>query len=216
MTFADLKNRHEGQTITVCGTGPSLDWLDAKAMTGPRIYLNRTAFAMPYSEGETYWFAMDDAWGKKVKGPWLSFLQSVRFGCGVTGVFRDPLLGAGGFPDAPKGDNIIHFKDFRTNRDQLLGMTRDQIAEAGALYQFAGTGCTAIHFAWYLGAPKVRLAGLDGGDGYAKRLARFYDKDKRGGSGYELAQQSVRKVLDVLKLEVEWVTEPQSVGGKTP
>jgi hypothetical protein len=211
MTFADLKNRHADQTITVCGTGPSLDYLDQKSIVGPRIYINRAAFALPYSDGETFWLVLDDAWGRNVKGPWLPFLSSVKFGCGVTGVFRDPLLGMGGFTEPPKGPNIVHFKDFKQRRDDLLGMSREEIATAGALYQLAGTGCTALHFAWYLGASKVRVAGLDGGDGYAKRLRQFYDKDRKGGSGYEMAMQAVRKVISAKGLEVEWVTVPATV-----
>lgn len=204
--FRELKNRHAGETILVAGTGPSLDRLVDAAITGPRIYLNRSAFVLPASAGKTYWLVADDAWGKKVPGPWFAHLRAVQDGSAKTVLcVRSPLLGAGGFPPAPIGPNIFHWKSEAANRDRLLSLSRDEIADLGELWMFSGTGGTAVHLAWYLGASKLVLAGLDGADGYAKRLRHLYNENKKGGNGYSFANECARKAIAALGLEIEIV-----------
>jgi hypothetical protein len=201
VNFSDLNNRHAGATILICGTGPSLDTLTR--FTGPRIFLNRAAFVLPASAGETYWMTLDDCWSKGIKGPWAEHLAAVKSGAARTiGVFRDPLLADHGFTPVQKHENIIGFGDAGTGRDELLKMSRDQIAQVGQLYQFCGTGSTAVHLAWYMGAGRIVLAGLDGGAGHAKRLDEFYDAPIPGAPGYSLAQEKMRYVIEKLEISV--------------
>jgi hypothetical protein len=204
VNFSDLKNRHAGATVTICATGPSLDLLDICQLSGPRIVINRAAFALPSSVGESYWLVVDDAFDSRpCPGPWKETLATIQRGdSGLIGVFRDPLLGMHDFPPAPRGEAIIHFKDARKRRDDLLGMDRDQVAALGELYQFTGTGATALHLAWFMGAGTIELYGFDGKDGYAQRLRQFYDAPAKGGIGYGLSREHALKVIRALNLNV--------------
>lgn len=209
MNFADLKNKHAGESVIICGTGPSLDKLEDSMLEGkPRIFLNRAAFALPAEVGKSYWLVVDDAWGMKVPGPWADHLKRIQDGSAKTiGVFRDPLMAESGFKPSPEGENIVHFTDPMNRREQVLELSREELASTGQLYQYSGTGATAIHLAWYMGASSVTLCGLDGGDGFAKRLSQFYTKQQRGGFGYWMAREQVILVSRVLKMKVEDLSE---------
>lgn len=198
-----LLNKHKDATVWICGTGPSLDNIEDAEITGPRIYLNRAAFALPAEEGQTYWLVADDAWGKKIPGPWAATRDAIlRRRSPLYGVFRQPLFGADNAKiNAPTGHNVYLWHG--NKQDALLNMPREDIARSNTLHQFAGTGAPAVHLAWLMGARKVILAGLDGTDGYAKRLAEFYDKPALGGFGYAAARIDTEDVISALKLEYE-------------
>lgn len=199
--LATLMNAHKGQYIWVCGSGPSLDAVDADDIRGPRIYLNRVAFAMPREPGVTYWIVVDDCWHNGTPGPWDEYLSMLRDGSAqMRGVFRNPLLAGKGYSPAPDcGPNTIHWGP--GDRTKLLRMTREEVAEADALFLYTGTAGTAIHLAWFMGAKGIIVAGLDGSDGYASRLSQFYDKPGRGGLGYQPALESALDVCKTLGLE---------------
>jgi len=197
----ELLNRHEGETVWVIGTGQSLNDLDDADLIGPRILLNRTAFSLPVSPGETYWVVADDAWGLGVPGPWDETLRDVIDGAnGMTAILRNPLMRGNQLIDPPKGENIVHFEGNKS--PNVLLYQRQQLAALGQLYQFAGTAATGLHLAWLMGADSVNLIGCDGSDGYADRLLQWYDKPRRGGFGYMMAGESVHDVVGALKLKI--------------
>lgn len=196
-----LLNRHQGETIWVIGTGPSLNDLDDDELTGPRILLNRTAFSLPISPGETYWLVADDCWGLGIPGPWYQTLNELIEGKnGLTGIFRNPLMRGNQLCAPPSGENIYHFQGNKLQN--VLELNRQKLALIGMLYQFAGTAATALHLAWLMGADSVNLIGCDGSDGYAERLLQWYDKPQRGGFGYLMAGESVHDVVGALKLKI--------------
>lgn len=210
MRLADLVNRHAGETVTVFGTGPSLDDFDLEALAGPRILLNRCAFALPASAGETYWLVADDAWANGTPGPWFEHLADVVDGdAQMVGVFRDPLMTAAGPGATRRGPNIVTWRgDFRP-REALLTMDRDALAEAGQLYAHCGTAAPAVHLAWLMGAAGVRLVGVDGTDGHADLLAHYYtDRPRKGGLGYMTARGDAELVAERLKIDAEFFTPP--------
>ncbi len=201
---SELINKHEGQCVWIFATGPSLDYVDDAQIIGPRIFLNRTAFVMPTSPGESYWMACDDSWGMGVPGPWQETLDKVRNGtAGFAGVFRDPLMAGNKLVPAPDGANIYHFKGEKSLTPHLLKMDREQLALTNNLYQYCGTSAPAVHLAWFMGAASVNLIGCDGTDGYAERLSPFYKKKKRGGLGYKMARASAANVINALNIEIK-------------
>ncbi len=203
MKFSTLNNIHAGKTIWIIGTGPGLDAVEPEEIDGPRIMLNRAAFVTPDSIGESYWMVVDDAWGAKQPGPWRGYLDGIQAGSiAMTAVLRNNLLtGKNDTPTvpAPHGHNIVHFDGEPDGHDRLF-QTRDEIAESGRLFQECGTGAIAAHLAWYLGASKVILVGLDGSPGHAKRLAHLYDHRVGSTLGYALARQCLMRTLDTLNL----------------
>ena len=198
-----LLNRHKGETVWICGTGPSLDDVEDSEITGPRIYLNRAAFGLPTKDGCSYWLVADDAWGKGIPGPWAKTLRGVLGNYSdLYGVFRNPLFGVDNTNvPPPRGDRcyLWHGK----GDTGLLGKTREQVAMFNTLYMFAGTASPAIHLAWLMGASKIIIAGCDGSDGYASRLQQFYDQPARGGFGYMAAKADAVNIINRLGIECE-------------
>lgn len=213
MRFADLKNRHAGDPIWVIGTGPSLDALDADDVVGPRIYLNRAAFVMSPSRGETYWLVADDCWGNKVPGPWGPHLEDIRAGgCGEIAVLRDPLLtGRSDCPTVPPptGPNIVTWREDRFK--DCLYLNRDELAEAGTLHMWTGTASPAVHLAWFLGAVRVNLVGIDGTRGWAQKLSHLYTNQAAGdGQGYGDSRARALDTARRLRLHIEDRSTPAS------
>ena len=215
MIFRDLNRRHAGATCWIFGTGPGLDRFIEAAPTigdGIVIAIHRAIGVAPVPRGRTYWQVLDDAWGLGVPGPWDVWLDEVcsddaetRLGGGrVTGLFRDPLYhGAGPHTPAPVHPHIVRFSARRKRDHRVLGYPHDVVAQYGHLYTFCGSGCTAVHAAWYLGAVRCRLVGLDGGDGYARCLAQWYDRPGRGGAGYVVARCALEECAESLDINIE-------------
>jgi len=203
MRLHDLIDKHQGETVWITGTGPSLDRVSAHEITGPRIHLNRTAFAFPWSIGQTYWLVIDDCWANGTPGPWVETLDDVYYGRGPIGVFRDPLLTGPGPVPSKRGPNIAHWTSAHKPRRSLLYMGRQELGERGMLYARAGTAAPAVHLAWLMGAERVVLAGVDGTDGYSKHVIRWYESPRRGGFGYGVAREDALEYAAVLGMEIE-------------
>lgn len=206
MRFDALMDRHRGEACWIVGTGPSLDAIDPAEITGPRIYLNRAAFAYPAERYCTYWLVADDAWGQKIEGPWDAHLQKVISGDADTILLaRDPLLVPTGWhATPPKGNHIVHWKSTHKPRAELRCLTRPELAQRGELYSHCGTAAPAIHAAWLMGCTRVILAGIDGTDGHAKSLQQWYTaKPTRGGLGYMTSRGDAIETAATLKLEID-------------
>lgn len=142
---------------------------------------------------------MDDAWGLGIRGPWASHLRAVQRGAGeLVALFRRHLYAGAGFSHAPTGRRISLFDTFR-EFDQIPSVR----VEDQRLFAYSGTAATAIHFAALMGARVVRLVGIDGTDGYAKCLRRFYDSDAKGGYGYTMSRQAAIDVAYRLGLLID-------------
>ncbi len=203
MNFAELKNRHAGKTAYIIGTGPSLDGFDF-ASVGPDdfvIAIHRAAFVVPDLPCEGFWQVLDDGWAMGVPGLWSECLQAIVDGLAV-GLFKDPLNVPPKLKNAaskiPESETIVRFSGGIKGNWKELDLTRDQVAEYGRLFTYAGSGATAVHAAWYMGAASMVLVGLDGGDGYAECLSEWYEKKARGGFGYveqrKIMEETIRRL----------------------
>ncbi len=204
-TIEPLVNHHEGLPAYVFGTGKSLDAFNfAEVGDGVQICLNRTMGVVPILRGRPYWMVLDDAWRLGVPGPWDIWLDELRSHNGVVGVFMNPMYG----PDTertepPGGPPVIHFRSPRSKHAyELLTRTRGQIGRLNTLFTYAGTGCTAVHLAWLMGAARVVIVGIDGTDGYADRVIQWYDKPKRGGFGYAMSKECTLDTAGRLDIEL--------------
>jgi len=203
MVFADLNNRHVGETAYLIGTGPSLDDFDLASVDGFQIAIHRVIGVIDPKIAPTYWQVLDDAWTMGVPGPWHTWRADMMAGNGVTGLFRDPLyMPQRPFTPAPQHPNIVRFGSPCKGDEPILTATRDELASRGELYTYAGSGCTAVHAAWYMGARRVVLIGLDGRDGYARCLWRWYDRPARGGFGYGMARECLLETAQKLDMEI--------------
>jgi hypothetical protein len=208
MTLSELMDRHAGETVTICGTGPSLDALDLDALAGPRILIHRAAFVVPVSPAETYWLVLDDCWGMGTPGPWHELLGRVIAGvAGMVLVARDPLGNAKRPVAPPRGGNIVAFDGSRPQNVRALERTRKQLAASRDLWTWAGSAGTAVHLAWFMGASRVVLAGCDGGHGHARRLDAYYGEARKDGFGYRPAHDCMMRALEALHIDYTFLGE---------
>ena len=199
MKFADLNNLYKGETIYIIGTGPSLDNFDMDRVDGIQIAIHRAIGIVDMRRNDTFWQVLDDAWSMDVPGPWGEWLSRIK--SDGFGLFRDPLMKpAKPWTPIPDHPNIIGFKSSKGSVD-CLHYSRDRLAESGNLFTYCGSGCTAVHAAWYMGAEKIIMVGFDAGDGYAKRLRQWYDKPARGGFGYVMAHIWLKETIERLKIK---------------
>ena len=187
--LAELENKHAGKECWVVGRGPSLDNIDPQSITGPRIYMNRTAFVLPASADETYWMVNDNTWLMGDGGMWNEYLEMVRNGCGVIGVFRNPMyvwkLGADGSfkmnwveTPAPAGDNIIYWDGSKPINPDALYYMREEVTQRNMLYSQRGSLCIAVHLAWYMGCEVIHMVGIDGTVGHAEIMKPQFREDE--------------------------------------
>lgn len=204
MDFADLKNRHAGKTAYIIGTGPSLDDFDFATVGADDfiIAIHRAVFIVPVLPGRLYWQVLDDAWAMEVPGPWEACLTCIEAESGVIGLFKDPLNVPPQLENSrtkiPETENVVRFTGGIKGNWKQLELSRDKLARLGGLFTYAGSGATAAHAAFYMGAAQLVLVGLDGGDGYAQRLSEWYDKPAKGGFGYvaqrEILEETIKRL----------------------
>ena len=215
-TLKELKNKHEGETCFVIGTGPSLDGIDLTTITGPRILINRSAFVVPYSDGESYWMVIDNWWEYGFSDTWFKTLDKVKDGCGLIGVFRDEEAVSGkvmpdGSPNVPDyllHDNIIIWRASGKTDAKCLSYTRDEIAQKNKLYPNHGSANSAAHLAWYMGCIGINIVGIDGSvvtgvDSYSSLLSNEYNDPKTWTGDYSRRKENLFKMAAVLKLKVK-------------
>ena len=213
LSLKDIAGRHEGETIWVIGTGPSLARVNLEAITGPRICLNRVMFATKIIRNATYWMFVDDPWAKEVPGPWKEYLMNTFRGVGITAVMRKKLMTGKGFSKAPDGPNVVHFDYWNRNDAEKSGdirtHDRQAVIDSNMLYCYTGTAAPAVHLAWVLGASKVKLVGIDGTDGHGPQVAHWYATPMRGGFAYAKSRQEAIDTASMLGMEVEDLSTEQ-------
>ena len=146
---------------------------------------------------------MDDWRSQHIPGQWEQWLEWCYAGK-ITGIFLDPMFGSQRqWIDPPRGEHIATFARPEQHGDPvcLLDVSRKKVADTGKLYQFCGTGATAIHLAYLMGADEVTLVGLDGADGNATILNEHYkDCPRSGKANYGLARKSALFAASRLRL----------------
>ena len=216
-TLADLNNKHGGKECWIFGTGPSLDSIDMDTVTGPRILINRAAFAVPYSDDETYWMVIDNWWEYDVTDTWYKTLDRVKSGCGMIGVFRDNSK----IPLFPTGSNVTNKIPSRISENiiiwdcvgkidnECLYYTREEVASKNKLYPSSGSINSAVHLAWYMVCHKIKLVGVDGtvkitpGHGYANIIACEYGDKSAWLGSYSKRKHNALDAAEALGLIVK-------------
>lgn len=169
--FTSLKNKYEGKTITIVGRGETtFKNEDLAGIDGPILFLNDAVQLESFcaNNDDTYFLAQD-----KRMHVYLSGMRSTAVIAKGTGlafhVEHNPI------PNIGKVCWTI--KPERAD-DYLLELNRDELTIERRLYRpaRAPTICSAIHFAWFLGASHVKMIRCDGyATPYAQDLANKSD-----------------------------------------
>jgi len=86
---------------------------------------------------------------------------------------------------------LVYYRWREKNKDDLLRMTRDEIAAAGELYNHSGTIHSLLHFAWYCGSIST-VSGAQQGRTTCDGILRFADLI----AGLSKRNSSILRVFD--------------------
>jgi hypothetical protein len=184
--FAAYNNRFAGRSCHVVGRGRTAFNYDRLGDSDdPVLFINDAVCLEKHVRGESFFFAHDPQL--------LSWLDgSIR----STAVL--PIDGKL-FRSSPKlqlqhRGQVIFYRWREQQREQLLTMTRDELAAVQALYTHTGTIHSLLHFAWFCGFKRVRFVGCDGeaATGYDPRL------ENRSASAVSSTYPMIRHVQGLL------------------
>jgi hypothetical protein len=163
--FAEFNGKYEGKSCTIVGRGPTTyDYALLGESTDPVFFINDAVCLEKYAIGDCFFFAHDP----QLLG-WLDGRLKSTAVLPIDGkLFLEP--GDAHFDHA---GNIVFYHWQEEKKEDLLRMTREQIAAAKQLYTHTGTIHSVLHFIWFCGFKKVSFIGCDGiitGNGYDPRL----------------------------------------------
>jgi hypothetical protein len=153
-SFASFNNKYPGGTCYVIGRGRTMfDYQNLATIIEPIFFINDAVCLEKYARSETFFFAHDIE-----MRTWLDGSMKSTAVLPVNGT----ILG-----DAPgvvlnHAGPIVYYHRQDEDREELMGMTRDQVADAAALFGHSGTIHSVLHFIWYCGFRRVIYIGCDG------------------------------------------------------
>jgi hypothetical protein len=151
--FAGFNNKYAGSCCYVVGRGPTLfDYEELAQVSEPIFFLNDAVCLEKYARSETFFFAHDT---KMLV--WLNGAMRATAVLPIDGpIVFDPRR------DLRHAGAVVFYHWREENREDLLRMTRDQIAASKELFTHTGTIHSLIHFVWFCGFKRVVFIGCDG------------------------------------------------------
>lgn len=151
--FASFKNKYAGGACYVVGRGPTLfNYEELGGVSEPIFFINDAVCLEKYARSETFFFAHDT---KMLV--WLNGAMRATAVLPIDGpIAFDPLR------DLKHAGGIVYYHWREEDRDDLLRMSRDEIAASKELYTHTGTIHSVIHFVWFCGFKRVVFVGCDG------------------------------------------------------
>jgi hypothetical protein len=214
--FAAYNNRFAGGCCYVVGRGPTrFDYRYLAEVREPMFFINDAVSLARLARSETFFFAHDLA-----MRVWLD--GSVK----STAVL--PINGTvlGSPPATCLGHTgpVVYYRRQDEDREALMRMNRDQLAEARRLFGHSGTIHSLLHFVWYCGFRKISYIGCEGvnepssiaqpiacADGYDIRLP---NKSKtRPGWNYDRIRRVQDLLTSLLGIETVHLGSPPRDGG---
>lgn len=197
--FADFKNRYAGAACHVIGRGPTeFNYEDLAKLDEPVFFINDAVCLEKYARSETFFFAHDPHL--------LVWLDGQTKSTAVLPIDGKVFRGGPGITLNHAG-KIVFYHWREQDKEQLLQLSRDQLAEIKQLYTHTGTVHSLLHFAWFCGFKRVTFIGCDcisdprtlpakfqTADGYDPRL------ENRSGSAGGLTYPSIGRAQALLTM----------------
>jgi hypothetical protein len=154
LPFSSFNNKHAGGTCYVVGRGPTtFDYQDLGEIPEPIFFINDAVCMERFARSETFFFAHDIEMRSWLDGS----MQSTAI-LPVNGTILGDATGI----TLQHAGSIAFYHRQDEDREQLMRMTRDQLANAAALFGHSGTIHSLLHFAWFCGFRKIVYIGCDG------------------------------------------------------
>jgi hypothetical protein len=171
--FAKFNNRYAGGSCFVVGRGPTdFDYALLADVSEPIIFINDAVCLAKHCRSETFFFAHDAQ-----MLVWLNGTVNATAVVTIDGKVFHQTPGI----ELKHGGQIVYYEWRDKDREALLSMDRDRLAEIKQLYTHTGTIHSLLHFVWFCGFKRVSFIGCDcidsnmpndlhGSDGYDRRL----------------------------------------------
>ena len=213
--FARFNQKYRGQSCTIVGRGPTdFDYRDLARSPDPVFFINDAVCLENHAAGETFFFAHDPQ-----ALAWLDGAIRSTAVLPLDGkIFRDS---PGIRLHHPGG--LVLYRWREKNKEDLLLLTRDQVADLGELYTHTGTIHSVLHFIWFCGFNRVRFIGCDGitdtsglpvkfqtSDGYDPRLKNL--SQSKASPTYPTIFHVQQLLTNLFSLEAEYVGKPGGRG----
>jgi hypothetical protein len=194
LDFADFNSKFSGRSCYVIGRGPTQFSYDSLAkVTDPVFFINDAVCLETYARSETFFFAHD--------AQMLVWLNGKSRSTAVVPIDGKVFHQTPGITLHHPG-SVVFYHWREEKKEQLLTLSRDQIAGIRQLYTHTGTIHSALHFIWYCGFSKVNFVGCDAGGGYDPRLANLSRSSAR--DNYENIGKVQRLLTELFGLEAEY------------
>jgi len=152
--FSSFNNRYPARTCYVIGRGPTtFDYRNLAAVNEPIFFINDAVCLEKYAKSETFFFAHDIQMRTWLDGSMKS--------TAVLPVNGTVLGDAPGLTLAHAGEVVFYHRE-EEDREALMRMTRDELANAAALFGHSGTIHSLLHFIWFCGFKRIIYIGCDG------------------------------------------------------
>jgi len=215
-TLRDVVNSYPDSTVTIIGKGPT--WYDygnlPEIKDGPILFINDAAgWAHHAVNAPGRFFFAHDVVMSKWLCPTLK-ATPVLPEVGATDSAGAPMIGVDSAVASHAPDPIAYRWGGWFDAESVPGglfnlVDRKYAARDGRLYINSGTIHSAIHFAWILGAKRIRFIGCDGrGDAYDERVCNLTGSAGKGVFGKIRRVQDT--LCDALGLETEYVQTPSA------
>jgi hypothetical protein len=154
LSFSDFNNKYPGRTCYVIGRGPTtFDYRDLANIAEPIFFINDAVCLEKHASSETFFFAHDIE-----MRTWLDGSMRSTAVLPVNGT----ILGDAPGISLPHAGPLVFYHREEENREALMRMTRDQLADEASLFGHSGTIHSLLHFVWYCGFRKIIYIGCDG------------------------------------------------------
>lgn len=201
--FESFQNKFSGKAWVI-GSGPTtFDYSQLADVTEPVFFINNAASMEKYvKHDETFFFALDRRQHK-----WFGLFRGtcvIPLGGPIATLKSDPIL--------KNADRFCFWRNSAKYQQNLLQLTRDQIAFEHRLYRHGGTIHPLIHFAWYAGFDELNLVGCDGtipkdqDERYDMRLENI--TGQKASSSYAKIRRAQDEELKTLGLKANYLCSP--------
>jgi hypothetical protein len=152
-SFSSFNNKYAGGTCYVVGRGPTtFDYRHLAQISQPIFFINDAVCLEKYAGSDTFFFAHDIE-----MRTWLDGSMKSTAVLPVNGTILGDAPGI--VLDHPGPIVFYHRQD--VDREPLMRMSRDELADTAALFGHSGTIHSLLHFIWYCGFRKIIYIGCD-------------------------------------------------------
>jgi len=169
LPFSSFNGKFDGRACTIVGRGPTaFNYQDLALSPDPVFFINDAVCLEKHAAGETFFFAHDQQA--------LAWLNGAIRSTAVLPIDGKIFRGSPGVVLEHPG-NLVFYRWRQEKREDLLLLSRDQIAERAELYTHTGTIHSLLHFIWFCGFRRVRFIGCDGITDTSRLPAKFQTAD---------------------------------------